>query len=342
MGQPQQAAVQPDGGAARGRAGRRAVRLAVRVHGGEVAVVAQGNDRVPDRRVGAATGPAGRRESHPDQAGEAVGEHEQPAAAVVYPGDLRIRPEPAGLVVQVSHDPVDGGQRRAEAAGGQTATRAVVPMTGRSATATVSSPVFARSQDPAGAGAVVVLMPGPWSVVMAAAVADRLDRLLAGHRVGGGDRRHPGRARGRHGVGHRGRRLAGRHACRRPGHPGSAGGRDRVGGRGGTMAGRGPGRGGPAVRCPGPCGRGGRRRRPPGRWPGRPPGLRPGPARPRPRPSRRSARPRTSSTSAGRGRCRPAVHRAARTQSLLSQSPESSRRSCPDPPRPGSGTRPAG
>ena len=115
MGQPQQAAVQPDGGAARGRAGRRAVRLAVRVHGGEVTVVAQGNDRVPDRRVGAAAGPAGRRESHPDQAGEAVGEHEQPAPAAVYPGDLRVRPEPAGLMVQVSHDPVDGGQRRAEA-----------------------------------------------------------------------------------------------------------------------------------------------------------------------------------------------------------------------------------
>ena len=69
-------------------------------------------------------------------------------------------------MVQVSHDPVDGGQRRPRRAGGWIATRAVVPMTGRSATATVSSSAVRCSQDPAGAGTVVVLIPAPWSVVL--------------------------------------------------------------------------------------------------------------------------------------------------------------------------------
>ena len=231
-------------------------------------------------------------------------------------------------------------------------------MTGRSATATVSSPVSARSQDPAGAGTVVVLIPAPWSVVPAAAAADLGDRFLAGHRVGGGDRRYPGPARGRHGAGYRGSRLAGRRACRRPGHPGSARGRDRVGGRGGAMAGRGsglgrpavrcPGLGRPAVRCPGPGGRGGRRPATGALAAGTAAGI-------VPRASATTAAPvPTISAAADQFDIRRAwpmpSRRAPRgpsqppllSQSPLSRSPEFSRRPCPGPPRPGSGTRPAG
>ena len=94
--------------------GRPRWQLAARADGREVAVVAERDERVPDRRVGQPAGPPGGGQRHPDRLRQAVAEQERPAPGGVQPAQFRIRAEPARLPVQRGQHVIGRGARRAE------------------------------------------------------------------------------------------------------------------------------------------------------------------------------------------------------------------------------------